>query len=95
MTQHLIQAYRQTPWRVQLQRLGMILPLLVAIGIIAYIYITISAKAATAGLEFQILEQKREETQRENADLNARLGFLLSENQMQARAKALGYLLPS
>ncbi len=91
MTKNLIQAYRQTPWRVQLQRLGVVLALLVAIAIVAGLYLNISAQAATAGLEFQQLEEEREDLQRQIADLNARLAFITSEAQMLERAKKLGF----
>ena len=91
MTQHLIQAYRQAPWRVQLQRLGVFFAALVAIAIVALFYINISAQAANAGLEFQKLESDWEDLQRETADLSNTLALLTSEETMQERAKALGY----
>jgi cell division protein FtsL len=91
MTQHLIQAYRQAPWRVQLQRLGVIFAVLVAIALVAIIYITISAQAASAGMDFQKLEADREDLVRQNADLANTLASLTSEEAMQPRAKTLGY----
>jgi cell division protein FtsL len=91
MTQHLIQAYHQAPWRVQLQRLGVIFAVLVAIGLVAIIYISISAQAAAAGMEFQKLEVDREDFVRQNADQSNKLASLTSEENMQARAKELGF----
>jgi cell division protein FtsL len=90
MTHSLKQAYRQAPWRATLQRLGVIFAILAAVAIVALIYLSISAQAAAAGLDFQKLETDREKYMRENADLSARLAYLSSESVMQARAKELG-----
>jgi hypothetical protein len=91
MTHYLKQAYRQAPWRATLQRLGVIFAILAGVAIVALIYLSISAQAAAAGLDFQKLEIDREEYMRDNADLSARLAYLSSESVMQARAKELGY----
>jgi len=91
MTTRLIQAYRQTPWRVQLQRLGYLALGIIMIGLVAAIYLNISARAATAGLDFQKLEWEREDLQREIANLDATLGKISSEESMMARAQAMGF----
>jgi hypothetical protein len=91
MTTKLIQAYKQTPWRVQLQRLGYIALAIIMVLLVAAIYLNISAQAATAGLDFQKLEWDREDLQREIANLDATLGQISSEQSMMARAQALGF----
>jgi hypothetical protein len=91
MTHKLIQAYRQTPWRVQLQRLGFIALGIIMILLVAAIYLNISAQAASAGLDFQKLQYEREDLQREIANLDATLGSISSEASMAARAQAMGF----
>jgi cell division protein FtsL len=91
MTHKLIQAYRQTPWRVQLQRLGFIALAILMVLLVAAIYLNISAQAASAGLDFQKLEYEREDLQREIANLDATLGSISSEQSMMDRAQKMGF----
>jgi len=91
MAQSLIQAYRQAPWRKQLQGLFLFLLVLVGIAMIAWVYLSISAQAATAGLEIQFLEEDRDDLARQIADLQSQLGYLTSAGEMERRAKELGF----
>ena len=91
MTTKLIQAYRQAPWRVQLQRLGYVALAILMVLLVAALYLNISAQAATAGLDYQGLEFKRQSIQREIANLDATLALISSEDTMLERAKALGF----
>ena len=92
MNTNLIQAYRQAPWRVQLQRLVYVAAGIVFILVIAGLYLNISAQAASAGLDFQNLQWTRQDLQRQIADDDATLGSILSEDKMMARAKALNFV---
>ncbi len=89
--QRIIQAYKQAPWRKQLQWSGTFLLVLVMGVLVAGLYLNISARAATAGLEIQSLEYSKEESTRNMADLRNQLAFLTSEAQMAKRAEALGF----
>ena len=91
MTNKLIQAYRQAPWRVQLQRLGYVALAILMVLLVAALYLNISATAATAGLDFQGLEFQRESLEREIANLDATLALVSSEDTMLARAQAMGF----
>jgi hypothetical protein len=91
MATKLVQAYRQAPWRVQLQRLGYFALGIIMVLLVAALYLNISAQAATAGLDFQGLEFQRQSLQREIADLDATLAKINSEESMLARAQALGF----
>ncbi len=91
MTTKLVQAYRQAPWRVQLQRLGYVALGILMVLLVAALYLNISARAATAGLDFQGLEFQRQSLQREIADLDATLAEITSEDSMLARADAMGF----
>ena len=59
-TQRLTQAYRQTPWRTQLQWIGLFLLALILLATVAGIYLSVSAGAAAVGREIQQLEYERE-----------------------------------
>ncbi len=91
MAPKLMQAYRQAPWRVQLQRLGYFALAIIIVLLVAALYLNISAQAATAGLDFQGLEFQRQSIQRQIADLDATLAQVTSEESMLARAEALGF----
>jgi cell division protein FtsL len=86
-----LQAYKQAPWRVQLQWFLMLLGMLVVVVVVASVYLDVSTRAATAGLEIQRLEYSKEETLRKIADLKIKLAHLTSQEVMEARATDLGY----
>lgn len=94
MTHLFTQAYQQAPWRLQIQRIGGFLVALVAVVIIAGVYLSISAQTATAGLEIQQLERKRESLDRTIADRRAKLAELTSAGVMSVRAAELGFVRP-
>lgn len=87
-----IQAYRQAPWRQQLQWGGIFLLVLVAALLIAGVYLNISAQAATAGLTTQDLADRKEETLRIIANNRTTLARLTSQAEMEKRATALGFV---
>jgi hypothetical protein len=60
MTQNMTQAYQQTPWRIQLQRFGLFLLGLVVIGLVAGLYLFITAESVSAGVEIQSNEWEKE-----------------------------------
>lgn len=88
---HLVQKYRQAPWRVQRQWLGLFLLGVVTIAMVAAVYLNVTARAALAGREIQFLEDQIEENQRINADLETQLAGLTSVDTMRTRALALGF----
>lgn len=91
-TNRFIQAYRQAPWRVQLQWAGLFLLGLVIAVLIAVVYLNISAQAAAAGLDAKANEQEKEDTQRSIADLRNKLAVLTSQEVMEKRAEELGFV---
>jgi cell division protein FtsL len=91
MTQHLIQAYQQAPWRSQVQAIGLFLLGLVVAALVAGLYLSISAQTSAEGIAIQDLETQREGLERQIADLKTQVGLLTSASQMQQRAKGLGY----
>ena len=91
MNNHLVQAYRQAPWRTQLQWAGLFLLILVLLASVASIYLNVSASAAASGREIQRLGDKSDEIQRSIADLQTQLASLTSAENMQKRAEAMDF----
>jgi len=83
----LLQAYRQAPWRVQLQWLGFFLLGVVLVAAVAGVYLNLSARASSAGRAIQSLENKVDAYQREINDLSTRLAYISSSEQMYLRLK--------
>ena len=91
MTQSLIQAYRQAPWRNQLKWFATFLLGVIVVALVAGLYLSISAQSVTIGLEIQEANANKITLQQDIADLNNRLGDLTAGPAMLARAKALKY----
>lgn len=93
MKKTLIQAYRQAPWRTQLQWIGGFLLVLVVGMLIAGVYLYVSASATAAGTRIHDLEIEREALQIQLADLRTELAYFNSAAVMTARASEAGYRL--
>jgi len=89
--QRIVQAYRQAPWRVQLQWIGALLLVLVVGMLIAGVYLYLTAEATAAGTHIRELELEREDLQIRIADQSTQLAYLRSAAFMQGRAEVLGY----
>jgi cell division protein FtsL len=87
----LTQAYSQTPWRRQLQLLGLFLLFVVLAALVAGIYLNVTARAGTLGREVQIMQDRIEELQLQNADLETRLAMVNSAAEMEKRALDMGF----
>ena len=87
----LVQAYRQAPWRTQRQWIVVFLLATIAIGMVAGLYLNVTARAALAGREVQVLEEAITQNQLTNADLQTAIASQLSTENMAKRAEALGY----
>ena len=87
----IIHAYRQAPWRVQRQWVGIFLLAVIGAAMVAALYLDVTARAALAGREIQELRSEITTVQRENADLETQLADLTSTDVMQQRALELGY----
>ena len=87
----IIHAYRQAPWRVQRQWVGVFLLFVIGAAMIAALYLDVTARAAIAGREIQEMRFEITSIQRANADLETRLAKMTSTVEMERRAIALGY----
>jgi cell division protein FtsL len=86
------QAYSQTPWRQQVQRVGMFLAILVLGLIIAIIYVDVSAEAASVGREIQDMQTEIETLEQAIADKESQLAYLTSAIEMEKRAVKMGFV---
>jgi hypothetical protein len=93
MKNRLIQAYKQAPWRVQVQWIGLFLLGLVLIASVAGVYLSISAQAATSGRKIQSLGNRINDVNNEIAVLTTRYAVAQSTEKMRTRAEDLGFVL--
>ena len=91
MKNRILQAYRQAPWRIQLQWIGLFLLALVLIAAIAGVYLNISAQAATAGRNIQFIENDIDQIENEISEFTAELAQTKSSVNLKQKAEALGF----
>jgi len=87
----IVQKVRQAHWRVQRQWIGLFLLGLVAVSMVAGIYLNITVRATLAGHEIQLLQSNLIDDRQGNSDLETQLAGLNSVESMRSRAKALGF----
>lgn len=85
------QAYSQTPWRRQMQGVGMFLAILVLGLVIAMIYVNVSAEAAIVGREIQQMQATIEVLERSITDKESQLAYITSAVEMEKRALEMGF----
>ena len=88
---HLVHAYKASPWRVQRQWIGTALLAVVALAMVATLYLDVTSQAAIAGREIQDLTALITEGQQVSADLQTQLASLTSASVMEERALELGF----
>jgi hypothetical protein len=95
MRQRIIQAYRQAPWRTQIQSIVMYFLGMVGVLVVAGIYLSVSGQAANAGIQIRELERNKEDLTRQIASMRASLGEKTSSAIMYAKAKDKGFVEPT
>ncbi len=86
------QAYLQTPWRKQIQVVGVFLLCLLIPTLIASIYLNVTVRAAASGREILLMQDEIEAFELENADLQTQLGIITSAAEMENKAEDLGFV---
>jgi uncharacterized protein YpmS len=89
--ENLTQAYRQKPWRIQMQWVSRVLTILVIVVLAVVLNLNIISRSAHAGVQVRILEAERERLQRTISGNRTTLAQLTSSTVMKQRAKELGY----
>jgi hypothetical protein len=88
---HLVHAYKIAPWRIQRQWLGNALLAVVALAMVATLYLDVTSQAAIAGREIQDLTASISISQQASEDLQTQLATLTSARVMEQRAHDLGF----
>lgn len=88
---HYIHAYKIAPWRIQRQWIGNALLAVVALAMVATLYLNITSRTAIAGREIQDLTYSIAISQQVSGDLQTQLASLTSANAMESRALELGF----
>ena len=88
----LTQAYSQAPWRKQVKWIVFSLLLLVFLALVAGVYLSVTARAATIGREILLMQVDIDDIELEIADLNNQLAVITSAIEMEKRAKELGFV---
>jgi hypothetical protein len=91
MNKQLTQAYKLVPWRGQMQWLGMVTLALVAISLVAWVYLTVSSRASIAGRDIQQYQYDKTKMVQSIAQLQTDLAQITSSTEMSKRAARLGF----
>lgn len=91
MPKRFVQAYRQAPWRIQTQRVALLLIVAILAASVLWVMLSVTVQAATAGLYIQQMETEQEELARQVAHLRTQHAALTSANRMTERAKDMGF----
>ncbi len=87
-----LQHYQDVPVRFQKQWIASFLTVTVVVGLVAGLYLNVTASAAITGREIQNLELAIASNERVNADLQTDIATLLSNTVLQERAVAAGFV---
>lgn len=91
MALHFIQAYQQAPWRFQRKWVGLFLLALVPVAMVAGLYLSISAQAASVMVDLQKQEDTKDRLIGDIANLKSQLAVITSAVETSKRAQALGF----
>lgn len=89
--QRFIQAYANTPWRRQVQVIGLFSAFVVVVALVASAYLWVSSLAATYGRQVQEIQSTAQVVEDNIEDLSAELGELTTTERMQQLAEDQGY----
>jgi hypothetical protein len=86
-----VHAYKQAPWRIQLQWIGAFLLGILGLALVASLYLDITSQAGIVGRNIQDMTAQLTVIQHTNADLQNKLAETTATYTMEQRALALGY----
>lgn len=90
--QKIIQAYRNTPWRRQINMIGTF----VAFGLVATLvmlaYVWVTSKAGAYGLQVQEIQETNQYLEQEIENAKAELGDITRNEAMAERATEIGFV---
>ncbi len=83
--------HQEMPIRFQREWLAAFLAGVMLLGLVAGLYLNVTARAAITGREIQSLEVEIAANKRDNADLQTQIAILLSNQSLSQRAQAMGF----
>jgi hypothetical protein len=86
-----MQAYKQAPWRTQLQWVGLFSAAVIFVALVAGVYLNVTARAATLGREIQDMQNEKLLMEQRIEDMETQLAVLTSAKVMEERALDLGF----
>jgi cell division protein FtsL len=89
------QAYKQAPWRRQVQFVMYFLLLVVIIALIASLYVSVTANSSTIGRNIQAVQATMAVEEQDISRLRGNIGVLYSSQEMESRARSLGFGVPN
>lgn len=89
--QQFLQAYRQAPWRRQLQLIGLFSAVVTILVTGASIYLYVTASAATLGREIQDMQEEKQELQQTIENQQTEFARMTSARTIGERAQKLGF----
>ena len=90
--QKFLQAYRNTPWRRQLQVLSIFGALAVVAALVMILYIWMTSQAGTYGLQVQEYQATAQALEQSIEDKKVELADLTSNDNLAERAEKAGYI---
>ena len=89
--QQFMQAYRQAPWRRQIQIIGLFSAVITVLVTGAGIYLHVTESAATLGREIQDMQEEKQDLLLIIEDRQSEFARLTSARTMEERAKDMGF----
>jgi hypothetical protein len=87
-------SFRPAPdlhWRLDREWVVLFLAGVLIFALVAALYLDVTARTAIIGRDIQKMEMQIDSNERANADLQTKIGSLMSNQNLQARAKSLGF----
>lgn len=89
--QRFFQAYATTPWRRQVQVIGLFSAFVIVVALVASAYLWVTSLASTYGRQVQEIQATARVVEDNVEDLNVRLGELTTTERMQQLAEDRGF----
>ncbi len=85
------QAFLLAPWRARVRTASGLLLWGLVLLLVGGMYLGVNGRLARAGRQVLVLEARRDELRRANAELRTQLAALTAADKMKERAEALGF----
>jgi hypothetical protein len=90
--QKIIQAYRNTPWRRQINMISTFVTFGLVVALVMLVYVWVTSRAGAYGLQVQEYQETNQVLERNIENAKAELGDLTRNEAMVARATEMGFV---